>query len=85
MCGSLFRGNAGWWRRQLLRLHEFDAGAVAAAELADAELFERRFAELLEFVPSGELLGDAHLGRSDATLPRPCRSRRPPASSAQTA
>ena len=56
---------------QLPRLHELDAEVVAAAESADAELFERRFAELLEFVRSGELLDDAHLGPSDAILPPP--------------
>ena len=56
---------------QLPRLHEIDAEVVAAAESADAELFERRFADLLEFVRSGELLDDAHLGPSDAILPPP--------------
>jgi hypothetical protein len=56
---------------QLARLHELDAEVVAASESADAELFERRFAELLEFVRSGELLDDAHLGPSDAILPPP--------------
>ena len=56
---------------QLARLHELDAEVVATAESADAELFERRFAELLEFVRSGELLEDAHLGPSDAILPPP--------------
>ena len=56
---------------QLSRLHELDAEVVAAAESADAELFERRFAELLEFVRSGELLDDAHLGPSVAILPPP--------------
>jgi hypothetical protein len=56
---------------QLPRLHDLDAKVVAAAESADAELFERRFAELLDFVRSGELLEDAHLGPSDAILPPP--------------
>ena len=56
---------------QLPRLHELDAEVVAAAQSADAKLFERRFAELLEFVRSGELLEDAHLGASDAILPPP--------------
>ena len=56
---------------QLPRLHELDAEVVAAAELADAGLFERRFAGLLEFVRSGELLEDAYLGPSDAILPPP--------------
>jgi len=56
---------------QLPRLRELDAEVVAAAESADAELFERRFAELLEFVRSGELLDDAHLAGSDAILPPP--------------
>jgi hypothetical protein len=56
---------------QLPRLHELDAEVVAAAESADAELFTRRFAELLEFVRSGEELEDAHLGPSDAILPPP--------------
>ena len=56
---------------QLPRLHALDAEVVAAAQSGDAELFERRFAELLEFVRGGELLGDAHLARSDAILPPP--------------
>jgi hypothetical protein len=56
---------------QLPRLHELDAALVTAAQSADAELFERRFAELLEFVRSGELLEDAHLGPSGAILPPP--------------
>jgi hypothetical protein len=54
---------------QLPRLNELDAEVVAAAESADAELFERRFAELLDFVRGGELLEDAHLGPSHAILP----------------
>jgi PspA-Associated protein len=56
---------------QLPRLRELDAEVVAAAESGDADLFERRFAELLAFVRSGELLEDAHLGPSDAILPPP--------------
>jgi hypothetical protein len=56
---------------QLPRLQELDAEVVAAAESANAALFERQFAELLEFVRSGELLADAHLGPSDAILPPP--------------
>lgn len=56
---------------QLPRLHELDAELVAAAESGDAELFERRFAELLEFVRTGELLDDDHLGPSEAILPPP--------------
>lgn len=56
---------------QLPRLHELDAEVVAAAEAADAERFERGFAELLEFVRTGERLDDAHLGPSDAILPPP--------------
>jgi len=56
---------------QLPRLHELDAELVAAAEAADAELFERRFAELLAFVRTGERLDDDHLGPSDAILPPP--------------
>jgi hypothetical protein len=56
---------------QLPRLRELDAEVVAAAQQADAELFERRFAELLEFVRGGALLDDAHLGPSDAILPPP--------------
>jgi hypothetical protein len=56
---------------QLPRLHELDAELVVAAESADAELFKRRFADLLEFVRSGELLDDAHLGPSDTILPPP--------------
>jgi hypothetical protein len=54
---------------QLTRLRELDGAVVAAAESRDPERFERRFKELLEFVRSGELLGDAHLGPSDAILP----------------
>jgi hypothetical protein len=56
---------------QLPRLRELDAEVVAAAQSADAELFERRFAALLEFVRRGELLDDAHLAPSDAILPPP--------------
>ncbi len=56
---------------QLPRLHELDAAVVAAAETADPDLFALRFAELLEFVRTGELLADAHLGPSDAILPPP--------------
>lgn len=56
---------------QLPALQELDAEVEAAAESADAELFEQRFAELLEFVRTGELLDDAHLGPSDAILPPP--------------
>jgi hypothetical protein len=56
---------------QLPRLHELDAEVVAAAEAADEILFDRRFAELLAFVRSGVLLGDTHLGPSDAILPPP--------------
>ena len=54
---------------QLARLRELDAEVVSAAESANAELFERRFAELLEFVRTGDLLEDAYLGPSDAILP----------------
>ena len=57
--------------RQLPRLQELDDELVAAAESKDAELFERRFAELLDFVRTGEVLDDAHLGPSDALLPPP--------------
>jgi len=56
---------------QLGRLHELDGALVAASESGDPEEFERRFEELLEFVRSGELLGDEHLGPSDAILPPP--------------
>jgi hypothetical protein len=56
---------------QLPRLQELDAEVVAAAESANAELFERRFAALLDFVRTGEALDDAHLGPSDAILPPP--------------
>jgi hypothetical protein len=56
---------------QLPRLQELDAEVVAASEAGDTELFERRFAELLEFVRGGELRGDAHVGPSDAILPPP--------------
>jgi hypothetical protein len=56
---------------QLDRLRELDGVVVAAAESGDAEEFERRFAELLEFVREGELLDDEHLGPSDAILPPP--------------
>jgi hypothetical protein len=56
---------------QLRRLHDLDAEVVAAAESEDAELFERRFAELLDFVRTGEVLDNAHLGPSNAILPPP--------------
>jgi hypothetical protein len=56
---------------QLARLQGLDSEVVAAAESEDAERFERRFAELLEFVRTGEVLDDAHLGPSDAILPPP--------------
>lgn len=56
---------------QLDRLNELDGAVIAAAESGDPERFERSFAELLEFVRSGEPLGDAHLGASDAILPPP--------------
>ena len=56
---------------QLPRLQELDAEVVAAAESENGELFQRRFAELLEFVRTGEVLDDAHLGPSDAILPPP--------------
>ena len=56
---------------QLSRLHELDAAVVAAAEAGDAERFEQTFAELLEFVRTGELLDDEHLAASDAILPPP--------------
>jgi hypothetical protein len=56
---------------QLDRLRELDGAVVAAAESGDAAEFERRFAELLEFVRKGELLDDDHLGPSDAILPPP--------------
>jgi hypothetical protein len=56
---------------QLPRLRELDAEVVSAAESANGELFERRFAELLEFVRTGDLLEDAYLGPSDAILPPP--------------
>lgn len=53
------------------RLLELDATVVEAAEAGDDGRFRKRFAELLEFVRSGELLDDAHLGPSDAILPPP--------------
>jgi len=56
---------------QLPRLQELDGAVVAAAESGDSERFEQRFAELLDFVRSGELLDDAHLGPSDSILPPP--------------
>jgi hypothetical protein len=56
---------------QLPHLRELDAEVVSAAESANAELFERRFAELLGFVRTGDRLGDAYLGPSDAILPPP--------------
>jgi hypothetical protein len=56
---------------QLPKLRELDAAVIATAESGDSEQFERRFADLLEFVRSGELLGDAHLGPSDSILPPP--------------
>jgi hypothetical protein len=56
---------------QLPRLHELDAALVAAAHDGDGDVFALRFADLLEFVRSGELLDDEHLGPSDAILPPP--------------
>ncbi len=56
---------------QLPRLQELDAEVVAAAGSEDAGAFEQRFAELLDFVRSGEVLDDAHLGPSEAILPPP--------------
>ena len=56
---------------QLPRLHELDGAVVAAADSADPDRFKARFAELLQFVRTGELLDDAHLGPSDAILPPP--------------
>jgi hypothetical protein len=54
---------------QLPQLRTLDSAVVAAAESADAELFTQRFAELLEFVRSGESLQDSDLAASDAILP----------------
>ena len=54
---------------QLARLQELDAEVVAAAEAQDATGFELRFAELLDFVRTGDVLDDAHLSPSDAILP----------------
>ena len=56
---------------QLPQLEELDAAVVAAAESGDPEQFEQRFAELLDFVRSGERLGDEQLAPSDAILPPP--------------
>jgi hypothetical protein len=56
---------------QLPRLQELDAEVVAAAEASDEAGFEARFADLLAFVRSGELLDDDHLSASDAILPPP--------------
>jgi hypothetical protein len=56
---------------QLPALEELDAKVVAASESGDPEQFERRFSDLLEFVRTGERLGDEHLGPSDAILPPP--------------
>jgi hypothetical protein len=56
---------------QVARLEELDEAVIAAAESRDPVRFEQRFAELLEFVRSGELLDDAHLGPSDAILAPP--------------
>jgi hypothetical protein len=56
---------------QVPRLQELDAELVAAAESGDAAGFERRFAALLDFVRTGEILEDTHLGPSDAILPPP--------------
>jgi hypothetical protein len=53
------------------RLQELDAEVVAAAEAQDATRFAHDFAELLEFVRTGEVLDDAHLSPSDAILPPP--------------
>jgi hypothetical protein len=56
---------------QLTQLYELDGAVMTAAKSGDPEQFEKRFTELLVFVRSGELLGDTHLGSSDAILPPP--------------
>ena len=53
------------------RLDELDDAVVEAVESGDRERFERRFAELLDFVRAGERLDDEHLGASDVILPPP--------------
>jgi hypothetical protein len=54
---------------QVPELQTLDSAVVAAADAADADVFADRYAELLAFVRTGELLDDSHLGASDAILP----------------
>lgn len=53
------------------RLGELDDAVVEAVESGDRERFERRLAELLDFVRVGERLDDEHLESSDVILPPP--------------
>jgi hypothetical protein len=53
-------------------LNELDSAAVVACEAGDEEAFNTTFAKLLDLVRSeGTLVGDDHLGGSDAILPPP--------------
>jgi hypothetical protein len=53
-------------------LNELDNAAVAAVEAGDEEAFRTTFGKLLVLVRTeGTLVGDDHLGGSDAILPPP--------------
>ncbi len=53
-------------------LNELDNAAVAAVEAGDEETFRTTFGKLLELIRTeGTLVGDDHLGGSDAILPPP--------------
>ena len=53
-------------------LNELDNAAVAAVEAGDEEAFRATFGKLLVLVRTeGTLVGDDHLGGSDAILPPP--------------
>ena len=56
---------------QLDRLNQLDDAVVQAVESNNYEEFERRFADLLDHVRSGELLDNEHLSGSDVILPPP--------------
>ncbi len=53
-------------------LNELDNAAVAAVEAGDEDAFLATFGKLLELIRAeGTLVGDDHLGGSDAILPPP--------------
>lgn len=56
---------------QLDLLNRLDDGVVQAVEAGNYEQFGRLFAELLDYVRTGELLDDAHLAPSELILPPP--------------